>query len=102
MNAPVTKDQLAFSLGHRSYIGPAYEGVQRASVNQGVQQATSFFRRIVNAISAWRQRQEVLREMQMMTDHELADIGLSRGDLARVFDPVFAEDHRRGHDYVAY
>ena len=98
MTAPVTKDQLAFSLGQVSYIGPAYEDVQRPSV----QQAAGFFRHIFSAIAAWRQRQEVLREMQMMTDHELADIGLSRGDLSRVFDPTFAADHRRGSEYIAY
>ena len=45
-----------------------------------VQQATSLLPPHRHAISAWRQRQEVLREMQMMTDRELADIGLSRGD----------------------
>jgi uncharacterized protein YjiS (DUF1127 family) len=40
--------------------------------------------------------------MAMMTDHELSDIGLSRADLARVFDPAFAADHTRGRDYIAY
>ena len=93
---------MTFSLGQQSYIGPAYEDVQRSAINQGVEQATGFFRRIFSAFVAWRQRQEVLREMQMMTDHELADIGLSRADLSRVFDPVFADDHRRGRDYVAF
>jgi uncharacterized protein YjiS (DUF1127 family) len=31
-----------------------------------------------------------------MSDRELADIGLSRGDLPRVFDVDFAADHARG------
>ena len=31
----------------------------------------------------------------MLTDRELADIGLSRVDLPRVFDPAFAADHVR-------
>ena len=39
----------------------------------------------------------------MMTDRELADIGLTRSDLARVFDPAFAADRARGRsDYIAY
>jgi uncharacterized protein YjiS (DUF1127 family) len=29
-----------------------------------------------------------------MTDYELSDIGLSRGDLPRVFQPAFNEDLR--------
>ena len=37
-----------------------------------------------------------------MSDRELSDIGLSRADLPRVFDPAFASDHARGRDYVAY
>jgi uncharacterized protein YjiS (DUF1127 family) len=40
----------------------------------------------------------VLQEMSMLTDRELADIGLSRADLPRVFDPAFAMEHARGRD----
>lgn len=36
-------------------------------------------------------RRAVLNELSAMSDHELADIGLSRGDLPRVFDPAFAK-----------
>jgi uncharacterized protein YjiS (DUF1127 family) len=54
------------------------------------------------AVAAWRQRQMVLQEMQTMTDRELADIGLTRSDLIRVFDPAFAVDHARSRDYIAF
>ena len=37
-----------------------------------------------------------------MTDRELSDIGLSRSDLARVFDPAFAAARDRGHEYIGY
>jgi uncharacterized protein YjiS (DUF1127 family) len=40
--------------------------------------------------------------MQTMSDRELSDIGLSRGDLARVFDPAFAADYSRARNYIAY
>jgi uncharacterized protein YjiS (DUF1127 family) len=53
-------------------------------------------------IAEWQRRRAVMQEMAMMTDHELSDIGLSRADLARVFDPAFAADHTRGRDYIAY
>jgi len=37
-------------------------------------------------------RRAVLDELSMLSDHELADIGLNRGELPRVFDPSFAAD----------
>lgn len=43
-----------------------------------------------------------MQEMAMLSDRELADIGLSRVDLPRVFDPTFAAEHVRGRDYLAY
>ena len=43
-----------------------------------------------------------MQEMSLMTDRELSDIGLSRSDLARVFDPAFAAARDRGHEYIAY
>jgi uncharacterized protein YjiS (DUF1127 family) len=35
-------------------------------------------------------RRAVLDELSCLSDHELADIGLNRSDLPRVFDPSFA------------
>ena len=40
-------------------------------------------------------RRAVLDELSMLSDHELADIGLSRVDLGRVFDPSFAAERAR-------
>jgi uncharacterized protein YjiS (DUF1127 family) len=34
-------------------------------------------------------RRAVLEELGRLSDHELADIGLTRADLPRVFDPAF-------------
>ncbi len=34
-------------------------------------------------------RRAVLDELGRLSDHELADIGLTRADLPRVFDPAF-------------
>jgi len=36
----------------------------------------------------------VLDELSGLSDHELADIGLARNDLSRVFDPAFAHARR--------
>ncbi len=39
-------------------------------------------------------RRAVLNELRSLTDHELADIGLARADLHRVFDPEFVASFR--------
>jgi uncharacterized protein YjiS (DUF1127 family) len=36
------------------------------------------------------QRRAVVDELSALTDHELADIGLTRSEVAQVFDPTFA------------
>jgi uncharacterized protein YjiS (DUF1127 family) len=103
MNATVGKDQLtAFSLGNLSYIGPAYEEPQTPSVRSPEGASRGVLKALMGVVSAWRQRQAVLQEMQMMTDRELADIGLSRSDLTRVFDPAFVADYARGRDFIAF
>ena len=40
------------------------------------------------------QRRAVIEELSMLTDHELADIGLTRGEIPMVFDQAFAASHR--------
>jgi uncharacterized protein YjiS (DUF1127 family) len=102
MNAHATKDHFEFSLGNLSYIGPSYEEPQTERVNPASGSSKSWFGRLTSAIGEWRQRHAVLQEMQTMTDRELSDIGLSRADLGRVFDPAFATDYSRGRNYGAY
>jgi uncharacterized protein YjiS (DUF1127 family) len=103
MNATVGKDQLAaFSLGNVSYIGPSYEEPQTRTTDTPEGGHQGWVSRLMAAVAAWRQRQVVLQEMQTMTDRELADIGLSRSDLRRVFDPAFVADYARSRDYIAF
>jgi uncharacterized protein YjiS (DUF1127 family) len=105
MNALTNNDQFTFSLGNASYIDHSYSEYDEPSapaVKAPEHRFGQWLRRAVAAFTAWRHRQVVLQEMQMMTDRELADIGLTRSDLARVFDPVFAADRVRGSDYIAY
>lgn len=44
---------------------------------------------IVARIGAWLKRRTAVSELAALTDHELADIGLNRGDLAVAFEPGF-------------
>jgi uncharacterized protein YjiS (DUF1127 family) len=58
------------------------------------------FARLAGAV-AWLvelpRRQAVLAELSELSDHELADIGLVRSDLGRVFDADFASQRARHH-----
>jgi len=102
MNAPLAKDQFTYSLGNMSYIGATYEDAPAYPAQEVRQASGGWIARGVRAIKEWYRRQAVLREMEMMTDRELADIGLSRADLPRVFDLAFVADRARGRDYVGY
>jgi uncharacterized protein YjiS (DUF1127 family) len=48
-----------------------------------------------------RHRHAVMEELAIMSDRELSDIGLSRADVLRIFDPDFRSDTRTA-DYIAY
>jgi uncharacterized protein YjiS (DUF1127 family) len=54
--------------------------------------ASQLFARLGSALrrlADLRHRRAVLEELGRMTDHELKDIGLTRGELTQVFDPEF-------------
>ncbi len=99
MNAPVTQDQLNYSLGNLSYVDYSFAEPPVTTVETPKRSLGEWLISVVTAFVAWRRRQATLREMDMLTDRELSDIGLSRTDLPRVFDPAFAVDHARGRDY---
>jgi uncharacterized protein YjiS (DUF1127 family) len=56
---------------------------------------------VVRAVANWPSKQRTYAELQSLTDRELADIGLSRGDVSRVFDPSFAQPQRAAKAPVA-
>lgn len=107
MSAPLAKSDFVFKLStSRSYIGPDYDPApaqdqasQAAPRNLGraIADGLAF---VVAGVRDWASRQATLSEMDSMSDRELADIGLNRGDLPRVFDADFVTDHARGR--VAY
>jgi len=43
-------------------------------------------RNAVGRVVSWRERQRIISELHALDDRSLADIGLSRGDIAYVFD----------------
>jgi uncharacterized protein YjiS (DUF1127 family) len=100
MNAPIAKDQFTFSLGNLSYVDSSYDDAPAYVPAQPKHAFRHWLDRGISALAEWRHRQETLREMEMLSDHELADIGLTRADLPRVFDPAFAAERPRGQDYA--
>jgi uncharacterized protein YjiS (DUF1127 family) len=53
-----------------------------------------FLTHLVGVFRQWRRYNQSLRELNRLGDRELADIGITRGDIHRVFDPAFAAEHR--------
>ena len=102
MSAPIAKDQLGFSLGNLSYIDSTFDEGVTPFVKPQDRGTSTWLARLLARFAEWQHRRAVIAEMATMTDHELADIGLSRADLGRVFDPAFAADHAHGRDYIGY
>ncbi len=95
MSAPITKSDLAFSLPaslsyHSTWDDADYEPAQR-------QRPRGLFARltapIVARVQAWAVHERAVGELSVMSDRDLADIGLTRSDIPRVTDPDFIAEH---------
>ncbi|HTC08009.1 MAG TPA: DUF1127 domain-containing protein [Acetobacteraceae bacterium] len=103
MSAPLAKSDFVFKLStSRSYIGSDYDPAQAEAqapqaaphgLGRAIADGLAF---LVAGVRSWAGRQVTLAEMDSMSDRELADIGLTRSDLPRVFDADFVADHTRG------
>ena len=102
MSAPITKDQFTFSLGNLTYIDSSYDEGAAPIVKPEPHGFGAWLAGRGRAIAAWFERQSTMDRMARMSDRELSDIGLTRAELPRVFDPAFATDRARGRDYGAY
>jgi uncharacterized protein YjiS (DUF1127 family) len=92
MHTRVAKEELAIllpnTMSHYFQDEPAYT-VEPQAARSGL---FAHLRAALRWIAEMPKRQAVMDELSMMSDHELADIGLTRSDLPRVFDPTFAAD----------
>jgi uncharacterized protein YjiS (DUF1127 family) len=94
MSAPLTKSQMAFDLPKLSYIDTRWEEPAVRPVAQPVRKH-GFAAWLASGIDALRMRSDRVRalaELRGMTDRELMDVGLNRGDFDRVFDGRFNQD----------
>ena len=102
MSAPLAKSDFIFKLANsQSYIDSGYDPAPLPSVHPvsgGLARAlANGVALLVGKVRTWAEKQATLAEMAAMSDRELADIGLSRCDLSRVFDADFVVDHPRGN-----
>ncbi len=89
MNAPLAKEQIALLMSESlTYRAPVVEGTDGTVADRRptwVDRVKAF----AASIAALPRRRAVLDELSTLSDRELADIGLSRAELGRVFDPGF-------------
>jgi uncharacterized protein YjiS (DUF1127 family) len=93
MHTRVAKEELAIllpnTMSHYFQDEPAYTPAPAAK-RSGL---LAHLRAALRWIAEMPKRRAVMDELGMLSDHELADIGLTRSDLPYVFDPAFAADH---------
>jgi uncharacterized protein YjiS (DUF1127 family) len=54
-----------------------------------------FFERRAAATSRWKQQRETFKSLHKLTDRELNDIGISRGDIRSIASDTWEENNRR-------
>lgn len=91
MSALIAKDQLAFQLPNLTYVDAHSEepNLARVSLPSELPKPT-FGRWLATRLAgyqAWRAKRDAMIELEMMSVRELMDVGLTRADLSRVFDP---------------
>lgn len=99
MNAPLAKEQIALLMSDSlTYRMPVVQGTDGTIADSptGRRSLTQMLSAGFSALLALPRRQAVLNELSSLTDRELADIGLTRGEMSRVFDPRFAEARAHG------
>ena len=94
MNASIKKNEFSFKLPemlsyHSTWDDSDYAPVLPRRRQSWVARAASA---PVRWAAAYAERRRVMNELAQMSDRELADLGISRYDIPRVFDPAFAAE----------
>ncbi len=94
MSVQTSNPSFKFQLPSLSYIDAKWEEPSLRAPVQPVRQTglSGWLARRVAAYRTWQSKQQAAAEMAMMSDHELKDIGITRSDLDRLFDPAFNQD----------
>ena len=94
MSAPMTKSQMAFELPRLSYIDTRWEepAVQPAIEPARERGFAAWVAARVARLPDLARNVRARAELNSMTERELFDVGLNRGDLERMFDDRFNQD----------
>src|SRR3954452_22403590 len=94
MSGHTANQNFNFQLPSLSYIDAKWEEPNLRAPAQTMDAAskTGMFARLMARYRAWQRDRQGMAEFASMSDYELADIGLSRSDVHRVFDPTLSED----------
>jgi uncharacterized protein YjiS (DUF1127 family) len=94
MTAPISKSQLAYELPKLSYVDASWEEPNRRASerNETSRGFADWLAGLVAGFRAWRERETALTELSLMDDRELADIGINRSDVHRVFSADFQRE----------
>jgi uncharacterized protein YjiS (DUF1127 family) len=99
MSVHTADSQFSFSLPSLSYIDAKWEepNLRTAATPSVVRKGglAAWLSRQAAAFVAWRRDSEAASELYAMSDRELTDIGLSRTDIGRIFEPAFNDDLRQ-------
>lgn len=92
MSAPIAKSQLTFELPNLTYVDASREeATLRAPLAPAKPHGLKAW---IAGFRAWREKQASMAELEMMSDRELIDIGLTRSDVRRVFADNYNNDLR--------
>ncbi len=94
MSAPIAKSQMAFELPKLSYIDTSWEEPTVQPARETVEESgfTAWIAARIADIGVWRAKSRSFAELNSLSDRELYDVGLNRGDLDRVFDDRLNRD----------
>jgi uncharacterized protein YjiS (DUF1127 family) len=90
----MTKSQMAFELPRLSYIDTRWEEPAVQAVPQPVREHrfAAWMATRIAAFRTWRENARARTELNNMSDRELFDVGVTRGDFDRIFDHRFNRD----------
>lgn len=99
MNAPLAKEQIALLMSDSLTLRiPSLQGTD-GTIAEPRHSAFDVFaakcRTMWASLMDMPRRRAVLGELSMLSDRELADVGLTRAELSDVFRPDFAARHGR-------
>ena len=68
---------------------------QSSMLSVAAYKVVMFFERRAAATSRWKQQRDTFKTLQKLTDRELNDIGISRGDIRSIASDTWEENNRR-------